>query len=452
MANNADILIVDDDVQFGATLCDILTAKGYMSVAVETGKSALQQINAETPDVALIDLKLEDMSGLDLLRKIRELSPITECILVTGHASQESAIEAINLGAYGYITKPYDMEQLLLMIRRGIDKHDSDERSQAINDTGHEAIIVVDSNSNILYWNNAAEKVFGYPAEEIIDKTLQETIIPSILCDAHSKGMAKFKETGNGKVVGKTTEYTAIRKGGIEFPIELSLSSVKRKGKWQAIGIIRDITERKQAEEKETLNVTKLRAALGGIVSALALTGEQRDPYTAGHQQRVSNFARKIAEEMNLPKDQVEGLRMAGVIHDIGKMHIPSDILSRPGKLSNDEFNIVKTHPQVGYDILKGIEFPWPIADIVHQHHEHIDGSGYPLCLTNGDILMEARILCVADVVEAMSSHRPYRPALGIDNALEEITKGKGVCYDSDVVDACLKVVKDKGFKFELTV
>ncbi len=450
MASNADILIVDDDVQFGKTLCDILTAKGYMPVAVETGKSALQQINTKAPDVALIDLKLENMSGLDLLRKIRELSPVTECILITGHASQESAIEAINLGAYGYMTKPYDVEQLLLMIRTGIDKHDSDQRSQAISDTANDAIIVADGNSKILYWNKAAEKGFGYSAEEIIGKSLQETIIPSNYQEAHSKSMAKFKETGHGTMIGKPTELTAVRKGGVEFPIELSLSSVKRNGKWQAIGVIRDISERKQAEEREKLGVTKLREALGGIINTLALMTEQRDPYTAGHQQRVSNFARKIAEEMGLPPDKIDGLRMAGVIHDIGKMHVPADILSKPGKLSSDEYNIIKTHAQVGYDILKGIEFPWPIADIVHQHHEHIDGSGYPLGMTNGDILLEARILCVADVVEAMSSHRPYRPALGIDKALEEITKGKGIIYDSDVVDACLKVVKEEGFKFEL--
>jgi len=179
------------------------------------------------------------------------------------------------------------------------------------------------------------------------------------------------------------------------------------------------------------------------------LTVEQRDPYTAGHQQRVSQLGCAIAEEMGMTMIQVEGVRTAGVVHDLGKMHIPIEILSRPGKLTKEEYNIVRSHAQVGYDILKEIEFPWPIANIVHQHHEKMDGSGYPMGLSNGDILMEARILCVADVVEAMASHRPYRPALGMDMALEEISKGKGIHFDANVVDACLTVIKEKEFVFE---
>jgi len=449
MASNYDILIVDDDIQLGISLCDILTLKGYTLIAVETGKEALKQIDAGVPDVALIDLKLEDMSGLDLIRKIKELHPATECIILTGNSSNESAIDAVNIGAYGYMTKPYDIEQLMQMINGAINKHESDEIFRVINDTVNDAIIMADGNSKILYWNKAAEKIFGYSAEKIIGRTLQETIIPKKYQEAHSDCMDKFKNSDDGIVGGKTMEFSAIRKGGTEFPIEMSLSSVKRKGQWQAVSIIRDITERKQAEEKEKIGVEKLKLSLDGIINALALTVEQRDPYTAGHQQRVSKLACAIAGEMGIPVDQIEGIRMAGIIHDIGKMHIPTEILCRPGKLTKDEFNIVRSHAQVGYDILKGIEFPWPVADIVHQHHEKMDGSGYPMGLSNGDILMEARILCVADVVEAMASHRPYRPALGMDMALEEISKGKGIHFDANVVDACLTVIKEKEFVFE---
>ncbi len=210
-----------------------------------------------------------------------------------------------------------------------------------------------------------------------------------------------------------------------------------------------DITNRKNAEEKLRQSVKQLRIILNGVIRALALTVEQRDPYTAGHQKRVSNLARTIANEMKLPKDKIEGVRIAGIIHDIGKIHIPTEMLCKPGKLTEQEFSFIKTHAQSGYDILKEIEFPWPIAEIVHQHHEKMDGSGYPLGLSDGDILMEARILCVADVVEAMASHRPYRPALGIDVALKEISENRGVLYDPDVVDACLTVIKEKGFEFE---
>ncbi len=186
-----------------------------------------------------------------------------------------------------------------------------------------------------------------------------------------------------------------------------------------------------------------------GVINALTLTVEYRNPYTAGHQQRVSNLSCAIARGIGLPKEQVEGIRIAGVLHDIGKMHIPTEILSRPGKLTNDEFNIVKSHAQAGYDILKGLEFPWPVADIVHQHHEKMDGSGYPFGLSSGDIIIEARILCVADVVEAMVSHRPYRPSLSMDKMLKEISENRDVRYDMEVVDACLKVIKEKTFVFE---
>ena len=179
---------------------------------------------------------------------------------------------------------------------------------------------------------------------------------------------------------------------------------------------------------------------LEGSIEAIALTLEMRDPYTAGHQQRVSRLACAIAEEMNLTEKQIDGLRIAGLIHDLGKVTIPAEILSKPSKLTETEFSIIKNHPQVAYDILKKIDFPWPVADIVLQHHEYLDGSGYPQGLESKDILLETRILTVADVVEAMASHRPYRPALGIDKALDEIKFGSGIRFDPDVVNACLAI------------
>jgi putative nucleotidyltransferase with HDIG domain len=178
----------------------------------------------------------------------------------------------------------------------------------------------------------------------------------------------------------------------------------------------------------------------------MALTVETRDPYTAGHQRRVSNLAREIAKEMGVSKDQIQGVRMAGVIHDIGKISVPAEILSKPGKISENEFGIIKEHPNVGYNILKTVDFPWPIAQIVLQHHERIDGSGYPNGISGEDILLEARILAVADVVEAMASHRPYRAALGINVAFNEISKNHGSLYDPKVVDACLRLFKEKGY------
>lgn len=193
----------------------------------------------------------------------------------------------------------------------------------------------------------------------------------------------------------------------------------------------------------------KLRTNMEGTIQAMALTVEIRDPYTAGHQLRVADLACVIAKEMNISKDQIEGIQMAGIIHDVGKIQIPAEILNKSGPLSEIELSMIKTHPQVGYDILKGIEFKWPIAKIVYQHHEKMNGSGYPLGLKADEILMESRILCVADVVEAMTLHRPYRPALGVDKALEEIVQNRGILYDSKVVDACLNDFRKEGFKFE---
>ncbi|HCX90505.1 MAG TPA: PAS sensor protein, partial [Deltaproteobacteria bacterium] len=185
------------------------------------------------------------------------------------------------------------------------------------------------------------------------------------------------------------------------------------------------------------------------IIQVLASIIEMRDPYTASHQKRVADLAHALAIEMGLSKGEIDGVHMAASIHDIGKISVPTETLSKPSRLTENEFNIIKEHPQVACDILKWIEFPWPVVQIVLQHHERSDGSGYPQKLSAEEIVLEARVLGVADVVEAMASHRPYRPALGIDKALEEISKNRGVLYDTRVVDACLKLFHEKGFKFK---
>ena len=208
------------------------------------------------------------------------------------------------------------------------------------------------------------------------------------------------------------------------------------------------ITRLKIEEELKETN-QKLQKAIKNTIQAMALILEKRDPYTAGHQERVAELACAIAEEISLPKDKIEGLYMAGIIHDIGKINVPTEILSKPGRLSEIELSLIQTHPQVGSDILKEMELPGGFSAIVLQHHERMDGSGYPSGLSGDNILLEARILAVADVVEAMASHRPYRPALGIDKALEEISQNKDILYDPKVVDVCLRLFREKGFKFE---
>lgn len=207
--------------------------------------------------------------------------------------------------------------------------------------------------------------------------------------------------------------------------------------------------ERRRAKEERGQSAEKLIRAMETTIEAMALTVEMRDPHTAGHQRRVTVLAVAIARELDLSEAEINGIRVAGIVHDVGKIQIPAEILSKPGRLTELEFGLIKNHPSTGYEILKNVEFPWPVAQIVLQHHERMNGSGYPSGISGNDILLEARILSVADVVEAMASHRPYRPALGIGPALDEISKNSGILYDPKVADACFKLFYEKEFSFD---
>jgi putative nucleotidyltransferase with HDIG domain len=216
----------------------------------------------------------------------------------------------------------------------------------------------------------------------------------------------------------------------------------------QRTGVLqRSLTDRREAGEHLSRTLDNLRQAMGATLRTLAQAVETKEPYAAGHHKRVADLARTIAMEMGLSDETLEGIRTAGILHDIGKISLPPELLNKPGKLSAAEFQQVKTHSQTGYDILKEVEFPWPVARIVWQHHERQDGSGYPLGLKGDEILLEARLLAVADVVEAMASHRSYRPMPGLDKALEEIEAQRGILYDPAVVDACLCIFREKDFR-----
>lgn len=315
------ILVVDDEKEMRDLCSQILDEEGYKIALAEDGKKAVNKVLREDFAVAIIDIKMPGMDGMEVLRFIKKHKPHIEVIMITGYSTTETAVGAMKLGAADYITKPFNIEQLTMVV--------------------------------------------------------------------------------------------------------------------------------KMALENRASRLENQQSQMEGMVKTLASTAEKRDPYTASHQRRVTQLACAIAKEMGLPKEQIEGIHVAGTLHDIGKICVPAEILSKPGPITESEFGIIKTHPQVGHDILKRIEFPWPITQIVLQHHERMDGSGYPQGLSGQDILLEARILRVADVVEAMSSHRPYRPAHGIDKALEEISKNKGVLYDSHVVEACLKLFTERRFQFK---
>jgi putative two-component system response regulator len=339
------ILIVDDDPLVREVLRQFLEAKGYDCLVASNASEARSQMQRQDFEVILCDINMPDESGLELIRNVVQKGNGIAPLMITGLDDPLVVKNAFEIGAYDYITKPLDLNRVLISVTNALHRRE-------------------------LEINNRA---YRYELEKrVAERTaaLQET-------------MARLEKT------------------------------------------------------------------LDGVIDTIAFTLEKRDPCTSGHQSRVARLACSIGESMNLPEDLISGLRTAALIHDIGKIYVPSEILSKPGKLSEVEFGLIKTHPQISYDIIKRIEFPWPIAEITFQHHEKIDGSGYPRGLSGNEILMEAKILCVADVVEAMVSHRPYRPALGLDKVIEEISKNRGILYDAKVVDACLEIVKKGGVKLD---
>jgi len=323
----------------------------------------------------------------------------------------------------------------------------SEKRFRSVAESATDAIITSNDEGRIIFWNTAAQSIFGYTADEVIGRSAA-LLMPKRFRKAFADGVRRWRETGDSSFTGKRVVYPGLRKDGSEFPAEIAYSVWSVGGASFTTAIIRDITARVLAKKALRESYVRAQRTLNGIVKALESAIELRDPYTAGHQVRVAELATAIAKEMDLSPDRIHGIRYAALVHDIGKIAVPAEILSKPTKLTRLEYSLIQAHPQQAYDILKGIEFPWPIADIVLQHHERMDGSGYPRGLKGDQILLEARILSVADVVEAMSSHRPYRAALGLDAALDEIRKNKGRLYDPDVVDACL-VVFESGFTFE---
>ncbi|MDD5492858.1 MAG: PAS domain S-box protein, partial [bacterium] len=316
---------------------------------------------------------------------------------------------------------------------------------QAIFDSSPAMIFYKDKNDILVRVNKAYAEALEMTTEEINGRATSE-LFP---VNAEKYRLDDLQVMNTGKPILNIIEPMET-KHGLRMVRTDKIPYRDEKGNViGVVGFVLDITDRIKAEEAEKQHYTKLQKTLEGTINALAVTTENRDPYTAGHQRRVADLAFHIGREMGLPADQVQGLKLAGLIHDIGKISIPLEILNKPGRLSEAEFTLIQGHSQVGYDILKNIDFSWPIAQIVLQHHERIDGTGYPAKIGDGDILLESKIISVADVVEAMASDRPYRPALGIDAALTEINQKKGQQYDSQIVDVCNKLFREKGYKFE---
>ena len=323
---------------------------------------------------------------------------------------------------------------------------ESEERFRGIFENTTIGLYRTAPDGRILMANPALVRMLGYSS---FDELAQRNLAGEGYAPECPRSAFKQRIESEGQVIGLESAW--VRRDGTTLFVCESARAIRDEAGNTLYyeGTAEDITERKQAEGELRRSYAKLRRALEGTVNTLVSAIELRDPYTAGHQQRVTQLACAIAGEMGLPEEQIEGIRMAALIHDMGKITVPVEILSKPGELSDIEYGLIKMHAQIGHDALKGMDFPWPLAQIVLQHHERLDGSGYPQGLSGEEIMLEARILAVADVVEAMASHRPYRPPRGLDKALEEISQNRGVLYDPEMVDICLKLFAEKRFEFE---
>ena len=328
---------------------------------------------------------------------------------------------------------------------------ESEEKYRWVLNNIADLITIMDMNLRFIYVSPAIMRMRGYTAEEAVAQTFEQVMTPESMQISVKVFEEEMRLEASGKADPDRIRIVNIeqyRKDGSIVLMENHLSFMRDEAK-KPVGIIsvsRDVTERKKAEVELQQTLDSLKRAVGTTIQVLVSASESKDPYTAGHQKKSADLARAIATEMGLSQDKIEGIRMAGIIHDIGKLSIPASILSKPTKLTEIEFSLIKEHARSGYEMLKDVESPWPLAEIVYQHHERMNGSGYPRNLKGDEILMESRILAVADVVDAMASHRPYRPTLGIEAALEEIEKNKGILYDASVADACLRLFREKRF------
>ncbi|MDI6816684.1 MAG: response regulator [Actinomycetota bacterium] len=400
-----NILVVEDSETQNVWLRQILEKNGYQVSATYNGKEALAVIAENEPALIISDILMPVMDGYEFCKIVkmdRNLKDIP-VILLTLLDNPKDIIKGLECGADYFMTKPCDEKNLLARVQHILKSFRDREPEESL--------------AAVEVFHGGQKYNISLGSQQIIDNLL----FAYEIAIQRNRDLRKAQED-----LRAFTEH------------------LEEKVKEEMAAFVAESTERKRVDEELQFNLEKLQRTFQETVHALASASEKRDPHTAGHQQRVAELACGIAKNMGLHADQIEGIRVAGLLHDIGKVSIPAEILNRPGTLADIEFSIIKNHPQHGFDILKTIEFPWPIAQIVIQHHERLDGSGYPLGLLGDRILLDARIVAVADVVDAMISHRPYRPACDLDVVLAELNDNRGVLYDLEVVDACLKLFENK--------
>ena len=453
------ILVVEDEAIVALGIQSNLERLGYeVAGRASTGREALALAEASRPDLVLMDVMLDGsgMDGIDTARELRERFNLP--VVYLSAATDEKTLErAKRTDPFGYITKPFKDHELSLAIEVALYKSRTEaqlqESEQLLSTTlGSlaEAVVATDTESRVTYMNPAAAAMLGVEPEQTLG--LEVAAVFTILEQDTRLPITGLEEICSPRGAHPMCEdMLLVTPAGLEMPVGLSVSPMLgSRGDFRGrVLVLRNVALRKQAEAELQGSMQALRTAFRQTVRALASMAEKRDPYTAGHQQRVARLACAIGRDLGLSPESLEGLEVAGTLHDIGKVYVPAEILSKPARLSHMEMGIMKSHSEVGFEILREVTFPWPVARSVLEHHERLDGSGYPGGLKGTEISQEARILAVADVVEAMSSHRPYRAALGLARALEEIKAGRGRIYDSEAVDACLALMNGGGFTFD---
>lgn len=450
------VLIVDDSDNDAQLIIRRLHNGGYDPKweRVDTAEAMSSALDREQWDIILCDYKMPDFSAPAALKLAQEKNMDIPFIIVSGAIGEKTAVATIKSGAHDYIMKD-NLSRLVVAIEREIceakirqekkktDKmlRKSEEQYRVVVENSHEAIIVV-QDMKVVFANHAATEKIGYSNGKLTSMTFTSFVHPDdrkMVADCHVKRL-------RGEKVPDVYSFRIFGKDETIMWVELNATTIHWEEKPATLNFLNEITERKLLEEERIKGYNRMKQTLQATVNSIALIVETKDPYTTGHQQRVSQLSLEIAKEMNLSADRQDFVQTASIIHDIGKVSIPSEILSKPTKLTDLEFELIKTHSQLGYNILKNIDFPWPVANVILQHHERMNGTGYPEHLKGETILPEARILAVADVVEAISSHRPYRQALGVSFALNEISSNKGILYDPAVVDSCLKLFREKNY------
>ncbi|MES9937027.1 MAG: HD domain-containing phosphohydrolase [Sedimenticola sp.] len=455
----ADIVVVDDVPANVKLLGELLIGEGYTVRPATSGADALNAIRMKKPDLVLLDIRMPGMDGFEVCSELQEGAETADIpvIFVTASVDPEGVEKGLAIGAVDYINKPFREEEILARVRTHVElyrlrRHLAQESKES---RARYRRLVEGLEDEFFFYSLGVDRVFTYLSpsiERVLGYTQEEflTHYDEYLTDNKiNKGLKAYTDAALRGEQQPSYELEIHRKDGSQCWLLVKDTPVfDDTGQVVAIeGIAHDITNRMQDALERERSQARLQNALHDTVQAIANTVEKRDPYTAGHQRRVADLACLIAEDMGLNEHTIKGIRMGSMIHDIGKIHIPSEILTRPGKLSTYEFNIIKTHATEGFEIIQDVYFPWPVAEMIVQHHERLNGSGYPKGLKGEEIILEAQILMVADVVEAISAHRPYRPALGIDVALEEIQANRGVLYSTEVVDSCIRIFGEKRYK-----